>query len=108
MMGVATTGSSVGAVFFPIALNKLIPVVGFPWVRVFFLPSEASYDNIAPGGPYSWFYLPRFGYTNDSRHQSPSTTTTIRGMEEYRRFWRPSGYTIRVVCAGGGNDRILL
>ncbi|THH28773.1 hypothetical protein EUX98_g5413 [Antrodiella citrinella] len=35
MMGVATTGSSVGAVFFPIALNKLIPVVGFPWaVRI--------------------------------------------------------------------------
>ncbi|THH29193.1 hypothetical protein EUX98_g4995 [Antrodiella citrinella] len=35
MMGVATTGSSIGAVFFPIALNKLIPVVGFPWaVRI--------------------------------------------------------------------------
>ncbi|GBE88131.1 major facilitator superfamily domain-containing protein [Sparassis latifolia] len=35
MMGLTTAGSSLGGVVFPIALNKLIPVVGFPWaVRI--------------------------------------------------------------------------
>jgi len=35
MMGVATAGSSIGAVVFPIALNRLILEVGFPWaVRI--------------------------------------------------------------------------
>lgn len=32
MMGLTTAGSSLGGVVFPIALNKLIPRVGFPWV----------------------------------------------------------------------------
>ncbi|THH29318.1 hypothetical protein EUX98_g4870 [Antrodiella citrinella] len=35
MLGVTTAGSSVGAVVFPVAINKLIPTVGFPWaVRI--------------------------------------------------------------------------
>ncbi|THH29328.1 hypothetical protein EUX98_g4869 [Antrodiella citrinella] len=35
MMGVMTAGSSIAPIVFPIALNKLIPVVGFPWaVRI--------------------------------------------------------------------------
>lgn len=34
-MGIVTAGSSVGAVVFPIALNNLIPAVGFPWVSGF-------------------------------------------------------------------------
>ncbi|TCD65380.1 hypothetical protein EIP91_002744 [Steccherinum ochraceum] len=35
MMGLTTAGSSIGAIVFPIAFNKLIPTVGFPWaVRI--------------------------------------------------------------------------
>lgn len=34
-MGIGAAGSSVGGVVYPIAINKLIPMVGFPWsVRI--------------------------------------------------------------------------
>ncbi|KAI0946413.1 hypothetical protein AcW1_009883 [Taiwanofungus camphoratus] len=61
MMGLTTAGSSLGGVVFPIALNKLIPRVGFPWaVRIvaficlaFLIPAVFLIKSRLPRRPFT-------------------------------------------------------
>ncbi|KAH8096883.1 major facilitator superfamily domain-containing protein [Cristinia sonorae] len=66
MLGVSTAGASIGAVAYPIAMNKLIPLVGFPWaVRIVGFISAAL---LVPATLLTKSRLPRrdFGKLSDA------------------------------------------
>ena len=56
MMGVVGAGAASGSVVLPIALNKLITVVGFPWVRSAF-DGDKTVLTGSPGYSYHWVHL---------------------------------------------------
>jgi len=92
MFGVTTAGSSIGAVIFPIVLNKLIPVVGFPWTArimgfmclAFLLPSIFLVRSRLPRRKFTGFSgLVDFGGLKDVRYVLFAAGAVLSGLGMY-------------------------
>jgi len=112
MFGVTTAGSSIGSVIFPIVLNKLIPIVGFPWTArimgfmclALLLPSIFLVKSRLPRREFTGFSgVVDFGGLKDVRYVLFATGAVFAGLGMYnpnyyvQTFAATKGYPENIV-----------